>query len=169
MDTSSGIPAHLTIWAGDSGHKMHVRFIDSDTECIIPISPGQYQVLLDSINKNFLGSFADAPDDAELGILSGIRFMAPMDSMNAIYSSPDRANRIIMINIDAQKEVMTFYRVSSKPDKKVVSFDAPIDWMKNFGKKVDFGATEILNDGQMIRFGEFEISSIDLIKWVDHK
>lgn len=123
--------------------------------------------MLDCINKNFISSFSEPPDDSEIGMLSGLRFMAPMEQMEAIYSSPDRNKRIIMANIDAQKGIITFYTLLAFPNNKVISFDIKIDEIKKTNKdkqNFDFGATQILNNGTIIRFGSVDVFSSELIK-----
>lgn len=169
-NNSSDIKANVNI-CNEDGHKLCLKFLDSDIDCIVPISQGQYKILLDAINKNFIFKESDhpsePPDDAEFGLLSGLRFMAPMDRMNIIYSAIDKEFRIIMINIDAVKEIMTIYKLDAR--KRVVSFDVPIGWLKNFGEKVDFGTIQIIDDGKVVDFGGLKMNSKDLISWFDRR
>ena len=169
-NSSSDIKVVISI-CNEDGHKLCLKFVDSELDCVVPISQGQYKILLDAINKNFIFKESDhisePPDDAEFGLLSGLRFMAPMDRMNFIYSAIDKEFRIIMINIDAVKELMTIYRLDAR--KRVISFNVPIGWLKNFGEKVDFGTIQIIDDGRVVDFGELKMKSKDLISWFDRR
>ncbi len=164
---SSGIQVYLNLFEEDNECKMLLHFADSGIDCLIPVSHGQYKIILDCINKNFLGVLdsaeEDAPEDEDVGLMSGIRFMVPVEDMNAIYSSDDKEFRIIMINIDAQKDLLNIYRVSG--DKKVESFDVPIGWIRNFSDKIDLKNIAIQNQGKTVSFGEFDVSSKDLVNW----
>ncbi len=173
--TSFGVPTNLTISANDDGtYKASIQFQDSGLYCEIPISEKQYKLLLDCINKNFLGSFAtpdilyseppEAPDDSDIGLLSGLRYMIPVESMNAVYSSADRENRIIMISVEPQKDILSIFRVSSSPTKNVITTEIPIKILRTYIKDLDFRFIEIKNDGKIVKFGDTEVTSIDVIK-----
>ena len=148
--------------------KLFIRFKETGIVIEVPLSDGQYKIILDGINKDFLNynsksDFDSVPTDDELGLLSGLRYMVPMDSLNSIYSSEDKVNRIIMIQVDAIKEVLCVFKISLK--NKVVPFDVPISWLKKFKQNVDFGNIEILEDGKLVSFGDLKIESINLINW----
>ena len=167
MDNASGVPVYLNVWHEEetSTYKLRLSFFDSEIECVVPISEGQYKVLLDCVNRNFLNEFAaEAPQDDELGMVSGIRFMVPLEQMNVVYGSDDRNQRIIMVHVEPLKEKLIFYRVSKKPDNKVISFEAPFDWLKTRNKAADFGSVEILDFGKTVKFGGVRIPSREIIK-----
>ena len=91
--------------------------------------------------------------------------MVPFEDLNKLYEAQDRYERILMVQIDVLKEIVTFSRIRPKPDKKVETFDVPLGWFKTLGNQTDFGAAEICEIGQIINFGKTKIPSKDLINW----
>ena len=143
--------------------KLYIRFDDTKMTIELPLSGGQYKIVLDGINKNFIGHDIDAPSDDELGLLSGLRYMIPMDQMSEVYSAKDKRNRIIMIQVDAIKNSLYIFKLSL--ENKVESFEILIDDLKKIKTKIDFGQIEIQERGKLVDFGGVKVSSIDLINW----
>jgi len=172
MDTKNdGIGVYVNLLQENGSHQLALKFLNSGVEGTIPLSPSQYKHILGLINNDFVtsvrspSSLAPAEDDSSL--VSGLRYMIPFEDLNGVYESADRNSRIIMVHVDPLKEEMLFYRVSPKPNNKVVSFSAPMGWMKTL-PKADLGKVQIVNQGKAIRFGDLDIASTDLISWFGH-